>query len=268
MTSQELCQIAHRGLAIGPSPLLRHTGGRHALVEGVALVAWGPPTPAFRKAAVVGPAPPLGRVLELAGAFFGCAADGFGVLVEADAGHPVEAELRAAGWQVAEDEPALVLPQLPPAPPLPEGLVVRRVRDAEARRDLVQVLAAGFGAPTAEADFGVPAGEDFDAFAPSLACALDPDAALFVGYAEGRPVSSSVFYRVAEIACITGVATVPAYRRRGYARALTFAALAEGSAHGCTCATLGGLGASYEMYRRMGFVHACNHRLYMAPRAP
>jgi predicted acetyltransferase len=98
-----------------------------------------------------------------------------------------------------------------------------------------------------------------------MACALDPEVALLVGYVDGKPVSSAFVYAVGPIAGITGVATVPAYRRRGLATALTWEALREGVARGCMCATLGALGASYDLYRKMGFIHVCNHRAYAAP---
>jgi ribosomal protein S18 acetylase RimI-like enzyme len=212
--------------------------------------------------AVLGPAPPLGRVLEMADEYFAGVPGAYGVLVEADAGHPAEGELRAHGWRVVEDEPALVLPALPPIPPGPPGLEVRRVADEATRRDFAQVLARAFADPTAPAD-AVPE-EALDA-APSLACALDPDVAVLVGYADGRPGASAISYRVEEVAGVTGVGTVPAYRRRGFARALTWTAVREGVARGCTCVVLGGLGASYALYRGMGFLHVCNHRTYAPP---
>jgi ribosomal protein S18 acetylase RimI-like enzyme len=206
----------------------------------------------------------LARVVELADGFFGPESGGYGIVVEADAGHPIEAELRAAGWKVFEDEPALVFPSIPAAPPLPAGLEVKRVRDAEGRRDLVRVMADGFGAATSEGGTAVPP-EAFDALAPSIDCALDPAVALLLGYVNGQPVSSAELFVVGPVAGITGVATVPAYRRRGLGTALTWQALREGAALGCTCATLGALGASYDLYRKMGFLHVCNHRAYQAP---
>ena len=265
MTHGDMVAAVHRGLLLGPSPLLRHQpGGRRVEREGMVFTCWGSAGPALNKVAVVGPAPPLPRILELAAAFY-CPEDrGFGVVVQAKAWHPVETELRAAGWQVFEDEPALLLPAIPPPAPLPAGLEVRRVRDIAGRNDLAHVFAAGFGAPTAEG--GVELAPDaFDAFAPSLACALDPDAALIVGYVDGAPVVTAVLFIVGSIAGITGVATVPAARRRGLATALTWAALAEGAARGCRCATLAALGASYDLYRKMGFLHVCNHRAYAHP---
>ncbi|MDB5308224.1 MAG: N-acetyltransferase [Gemmataceae bacterium] len=261
MAHREMIATAHKGLLLGPSPLLRHVPtGRRAEIEGVVLTCWGPFGPALNKVAVVGPSPPLARILEFAEGFFGPDAGGFGV-VEADCGHPVEAELRAAGWTVFEDEPALVLPSIPAAPPVPAGLEVKRVRDAEGRRDLMRVLAAGFGAPTAEGGTEIPP-DAFDSLTPSTASALDPEVGLLVGYIDGEPVSSAFVYAVGPIAGITGVATVPAYRRRGLGTALTWEALRAAAALGCTCATLGALGASFDLYRKMGFIHVCNHRAY------
>ncbi len=263
MTHQEMIAAVHKGLLLGPSPLLRHNPtGRRAEMEGVVLTSWGSFGPALNKVAVVCSSPALARILELAEAFFGPDSGGFGIVVEADAGHPIEAELRAAGWKVFEDEPALVLPTIPAAvPPLPAGLEVRTVTEAERRRDLIRVLAAGFGAPTGEGGTELPP-DTMDSLAPSTACALDPEVALLIGYFEGKPASSAFLFTVGPIAGITGVATIPAYRRRGLGMALTWQAIREGAARGCTCAALAALGASFDLYRKMGFIHVCNHRAY------
>jgi ribosomal protein S18 acetylase RimI-like enzyme len=264
MTHTEMIATAHKGLLIGPSPLVRHyPAGRRDIIEGGAMTCWGSFGPDLNKVAVVSPSPPLALILQRAEEFFGPESGGFGVVVEADAGHPVEAELRAAGWKVFEDEPALVFPTIPEPPPLPASLEVRRVRDAEGRRDLVRVLADGFGAPTSEGGTELPP-DAFDSFAPSLECARDPDVAVLVGYFEGRPAAAALFFAVGPIAGITGVATVPAYRRRGLGAAMTWEALRAGANRGCTCATLAALGASIDLYRKMGFVHVCNHRAYKA----
>jgi GNAT superfamily N-acetyltransferase len=231
------------------------------------MTCWGRFGPALNKVAVVGPSPPLARILELAEGFFGPDSGGYGIVVEADAGHPVEAELRGAGWNVFEDEAALVLPVIPTPPPLPAGLVVKPMQDTESRGDLVRVFAAGFGAPTAE---GAPelSADAMDSFAPSLACARDPEVAVLLGYVDDLPVSTAMLFVVGPIAGITGVATIPAYRRRGLGTALTWEALRAGAARGCTSATLAALGASYDLYRKMGFNHVCNQRAYQPPGAP
>jgi len=265
MTHKEMVAFAHRGLLLGPSPLLRHhAAGRRAEIDGVVLTCWGSAGPALNKVSVIGPAPPLAQILKLADSFFGADSGGFGIVIQADAGHPVEGELRSAGWKVFEDEPALVLPSIPPLPPAPTGLEIKPVRDSEGRRDLSTVLAAGFGSPTAEGGTELPP-DTFDAFTPSLPCALDPEVALLVGYHDGKPVSCAFLYVVRFIAGITGVATIPAHRRQGAATALTWSAVHEGARRGCTCATLAALGASYDLYRKMGFIHVCNHRAYQPP---
>jgi GNAT superfamily N-acetyltransferase len=267
MNPDDLRTIAHRALAVVPSPLLRlMPRGRHEIREGVTLYSWAMPGPSFNKAAVFGPAPPLERVLALAGEFFGGDPSGFGVMVEADAGHPIEAELRSRGWTVLEDEPALVMPALTAPPPCPAELEVCRVTDEATHREFARAVHAGFAAATAEYAHGaVPETPDTDSFYISLAAALDPDIALMVGRVDGQPVSTALMFRTEETACITGVATVPAYRRRGYGKALTWAVIAEGAARGCRRAALNALGASYPLYLGMGFQHVCNHRTYAAP---
>src|SRR5262249_13061976 len=131
MNRDEMIEVARRCLLLGLSPALRHTpGGRRAEAEGVVLTSWGPHGPAVNRAPAAGPPPPLPQTVELAEAFFGPEAGGYGIVVEADAGHATESELRAAGWEVFEDEPALVLPSIPAPLPPPAGLEVRRVGDA------------------------------------------------------------------------------------------------------------------------------------------
>jgi hypothetical protein len=70
MMRQEMIAVAHHGLLLGPAPLLAHNPvGRRAEREGVVLNYWGPHGPAVNKVTVVGPAPPLARIVELANDF-------------------------------------------------------------------------------------------------------------------------------------------------------------------------------------------------------
>src|SRR5260370_5509013 len=111
MTHRDLVAIARHGLALAPSPLMRYVpGARFHVREGVALWSWTMPGPSFNKAALLGATPPLERVLQLTGEFFGSGEGSFGLLFEAETQPPVEAEVVARGWRVAEDEPALVVP--------------------------------------------------------------------------------------------------------------------------------------------------------------
>jgi hypothetical protein len=125
MTKNEMLATSHRALALSPPPYLRHQNqGKFVRHEGMAFTRQDPPGPGFNFVAVLDEAPPLDRVLELARQFYSGCEHGYGNLVEADAGHPIEAELRTRGWQIAEDEPALVMPVISRMPALPAGLTI------------------------------------------------------------------------------------------------------------------------------------------------
>jgi GNAT superfamily N-acetyltransferase len=254
--SDPLRDVLYRALVPAAPPWLRFSRrGKRELHEGVAFVAQDLPGPSFNKVTVLGPSPPLDRLLERAAAFYAGRDDGFGVLVEADAGHPLEAELRARGWRVEEDEPALVMPDIPASPPMPVGLEVSCVADEAGLDALRDTAAAGFGSPP----------EMSREMAPSLAYARDPDIALMLGTIDGRPVGTAMCFCLGGVAWIAGVTVMPADRRRGLGTALTWAALAEGARRGCTAAALNSGPMSLGLYRRMGFVWVCNHRTYAAP---
>lgn len=253
MASPDLRAIAHRSMALAPNATMRHQpGGRHMMRDGVAFTRQDYPGPGFNFAAVLAPSPPLERIVAVAERYFDGCVGGYGILVEADAGHPVETELRAAGWQIAEDEPALVLPAIPDPPPLPAGLEVRRVTQPDDLRLHFEMLAQAFETPP----------EMMDKLWPPTSLLQDPDIAHFAGFYEGKRVCGAMFARIDDIATIHGVATLHAYRRRGFGRALTWAAIAERAKRGCKTAALRAMGISYDMYQTMGFVPVCKHRTY------
>src|SRR5262249_4034489 len=145
MELEALRQIAHKGMAIGPSPFLQYQKtANYQYREGVAFTRQDLEGPGFNYAAVVGPAPPLARILELCRPFFAGCPGGYGILVEADAGHPVEAEMQKRFWPVAEDEPALVLPSLPANFFCPPDLHIRRIKDPEGLALMRETLGKGF----------------------------------------------------------------------------------------------------------------------------
>jgi GNAT superfamily N-acetyltransferase len=258
MISSELLAIAHRGMVVLPQPTLRHQKtGRQLFREGVAFRRQDFADPTFNFAAVLGPSPPLARIRALADEFFADLPCGYGILVEADAGHPVEAELRAAGWHIIEDEPALVLPHLPDPPPLPSGLEVRRVTTPKEMRAQFEMVAAAFETSM----------ETLKKMIPPPSLLEDPDAVLLAGYCEGKLVCGAMHLRVEEICTVHGVAVLHAYRRCGFGKAITWAAVQAGKEQGCTVAALRAMGISHHMYQRMGFIQVCKHRTYGAPPA-
>jgi GNAT superfamily N-acetyltransferase len=259
MNQDDLRAVAHQALALAPAPWLRHQRqGKHELREGVALTAQDFPGPGFNFAAVLGPTPPLARVLELAAAFFAGHAGGYGILVEGDAGHPVESELRARGWPVAEDEPALVMPAVPAVPAPPAGLAVRRVTDEHGLQEFCRTTNAIFQPPP----------ELREKMTFPAAVAWDPALAFFLGHADGRVVGTAMVCCVGPTAVVAGIATVPECRGRGFGTALTWAAVREGAERGCTSAALRSGPMSFRLYQRMGFVPVCSHRTYAVPEQP
>jgi GNAT superfamily N-acetyltransferase len=257
----DLRAIAYRGLAIGHAPQHRHLPG-HVLVEHDGLWLLRAGLPGFSRLTVFGDAVSPERAFALADEFFAELAGGYRVMVDGAAGHPMEAALRRRGWLVEDDEPGMVLPAIGAAPPAPAGLDIRRVTNETTLRDFW-----GEGEPeqpAVSAETGLPVNLT-RYFNPSLACALDPDIALFVGYVEERPVASAGLYRVGAIAEIGAVWTAPEHRRRGFGSALTWAALAEGRRRGCVCAALRASVMGYPVYAGMGFETVCRLRVYAPP---
>ena len=96
--------LAHLALSLTEAPYLKHyREGRFSEWRGVAFTGSELPGPGFNFAAVLREnTPSLDEIILFAREFFAKSQKGWGVLVEGDAGHPMEAELRARGWAVDE----------------------------------------------------------------------------------------------------------------------------------------------------------------------
>ncbi len=249
-------ELAHAALCLLEPPYLKHyRTGRFREWNGVALVASELPGPGFNFAAVLREnAPTLDELLSVAREFFQDAQ--WGVLVEGDAGHPMEAELRSRGWAVVEDEPAFVLPDLASvaARDIPE-LKVRVVESQADASAYIAVTSAAFQAPSEMAGMMLP----------SLAFALDRDIKLFVGSVCDEDVSAAGYSRSGSTAVLWGVATLEPHRGKGYGDAVSRAALRHAAASNCTTGALRSGPKSIPVYERIGFRYVCQHRTYAAP---
>ena len=251
--------IAHAALCLTEAPHLKHyRRGRFRMWEGVGMTGSELPGPGFNFAAVLGPAPKLDEILPIAHEFFADATNGWGVLVEGGAGHPMEAELLARGWVVAEDEPAFVLQRLSDPGPAPPELIIRQVQSPEDEVVYHQLLATAFAAPPEFATLMVPVG-------PYL---TDPDIAIFIGSVDGVDVTAAGYSRYETMAAVWGIGTLEDYRGRGYGAAITRAALSHAAANGCESASLRSGPKSIPLYERLGFQYVCQHRTYAAPPRP
>jgi GNAT superfamily N-acetyltransferase len=226
----------------------------------VQLIDWGDLAPGGKLAVTLGDAPPLARVLTIADAFFAGRPGGYGVRVDGGFEQPIEAELQARGWWGEDDSPSMVMASIPTVPPPPAELAIRRVTTAEDLEDWFHAASPGARGPDH------PPEVDFNRiFIPSLAVAHDPAIALFIGYLEQRPVASSGLFITDGVAEVAAVATWPEVRGRGYGTALTWAAIAEGMARGCTSAALRASALGEPVYAAMGFVYVCTFRTYSPP---
>ena len=232
-----------------PSPLQRYRSqpGRHAVHDDLILTAEGGPGPDFNIAFVFGPIPPE-RVFTLADTFF--AGTEYAIIVESDTARPIEEAIRAHGWQLDEEEPALVLAPLPTPPPPPADLTIRPVTTDGEFADFLAVS------------------QTAHRWLPSLAAAQDPAVALLVGYDGEEPVATARIACHGDVGDINGIVTLPHARRRGFGTAMTWGAIAAGARHGCTAVTLTATAMGFPVYVRMGFVPVCTYRTYLPPVAP
>ncbi len=230
-----------------PSPLQRYYPGyvRHVVHDDLVLIADGGTGPDFNCVAVLGPLSPA-QVFTRADAFF--AGTGYSVLIESEVAQPMEDALRAAGWHLDEEEPALVLTPIPVPLPAPlTNLTIRPVTTETGFADFIGVTKTP------------------SRYVPSLAAATDPAVTLLVGYRDGAPVATARIACYGAVAEVTGVVTVPAIRRQGIGTAMTWAAIEESVRRGCTAITLTASTMGYPVYLRMGFVPVCTYRTYLPP---
>ena len=160
-----------------------------------------------------------------------CCAGAFGTLA-ADRGMVRAAELTL----MAVDAPGFgaVLPER-------AGLAIRRLTPDQASRH-AEVAGPGFGI----------VGEVFrQAVSPDLLRL--PAVRCYVGEVAGQPVTTSLAVTFGGYTGIFNVATVPGFRGRGFAAAVTAHAVADGLAAGSTWCWLEATPAGVAVYQRIGF---------------
>lgn len=162
----------------------------------------------------------------------------------------LERRLEKHGLRAAEFELGMAadLTQLAAQMDLPAGLEVRRVRTPE---ELADFAAVNLGDPP---DAAVPA---VCQSAASLLLGQDCPNQLFVGYVDHCPAAASELFLSAGLAGIYGVATREAFRRRGFALALTWIAADQGRRLGATTAALQASERGRGVYARLGFSPCC-----------
>lgn len=123
---------------------------------------------------------------------------------------------------------------------VPSDLVIRRVSSLEEAEVFNRTLVRGMAGAHA-------------LHLPSPARLSLPGLHCYLGLVEGEPVATAVLYTSRRVAGIYAVATVEGARRRGYGRAVTERAVADGFDHGCTVSFLQSSVIGRSVYEGMGY---------------
>jgi ribosomal protein S18 acetylase RimI-like enzyme len=131
---------------------------------------------------------------------------------------------------------------------------IRVVDDVAGIRDHVVAVAAGFGFP-----------EEIAGQVVTQALLGRPGIRVYVGYVDGRPVTTGLGFRTGSTMGVYNIATVPSHRRRGYGEAMTRRILGDGVADGCTVAILQSSDMGRPIYERLGFRSVVEYVAYADP---
>lgn len=131
---------------------------------------------------------------------------------------------------------------------------IRRVADASGVDDHSRTAAAAFEMP-----------ESIVRAIVTPAMAQRDGVAVYVGYSDGRPVTTGLGVRTGRTVGVYNIATVPAARRRGYGAAMTQRIVADAAAAGCDVATLQSSDMGYSVYERLGYRTVVEYMGYVDP---
>ena len=159
----------------------------------------------------------------------------------ADLGRRLEARGLRAGrggnWLWAD------LAALPPAPAVPAGFHIERVESEAMLAEWVRVSEEGFGG-------------SLDLFLPAYAghgCGAQAFSLHYIGYLDGRPVTSGTLLDAGGGASIYDISTPPALRGQGFGGAITYALMQEIRRRGHRETWIWSSNMAKSLYRSLGY---------------
>jgi ribosomal protein S18 acetylase RimI-like enzyme len=215
---------------------------------GVLMVAGANAFPiAFRNCvARVDSVVPAGRVLELAGAFFGERGRGYAVIVRVSRDGDIEAALRDRGLAPMADSPCMLIESPLAEPAIPSGIRIERFDSERRVMDAVRVNAEAYE------DIKLPADETRTFFGKPAAL-LSKRVIGFVTYRDAEPVATALAILSGESAGVYWVGTAARARRAGLGELCTRLATNAGFASGASVVTLQASPFGEPIYARLGY---------------
>jgi ribosomal protein S18 acetylase RimI-like enzyme len=200
-----------------------------------------------------------GEFVTRASEFFAARGRRFSVWVRGN--QPEDDDLAAAaetaGFQAVYEMPEMVLGERPGLSDLAPGAELRKLESVEQADDFWRVAIESY------ADIGFPP-EIFSGYT-NHAGLLAENAAAFIAYLDGKPVSIAMTMVSDAVAGIYWVGSRTQARGRGLGRAVTAAATAAGFELGANVASLQASPMGKPIYLAMGYEVAFDYRMLLSP---
>jgi ribosomal protein S18 acetylase RimI-like enzyme len=161
-----------------------------------------------------------------------------------------EPSLSRHGFGYSNDTPgmAIDLLEMDESVQSVDGIEIRIAGDAESMRTWAKVFTKGYSLP--------PAWESI-AFDVWMQLGLDLPMRNYLGYLNGRPVSTSTVFYGGGVAGIYCVSTLPEARGKGIGAAITLKPLQEARDMGYRVGVLQSSEMGFNVYKKLGFRHLC-----------
>jgi GNAT superfamily N-acetyltransferase len=199
------------------------------------------------------------ELLRRAREFFGVRGRGFSLWTRGD--RPEDGDLleaaRAEGLNPFFEMPEMVMEGRAEETPLPDGVELRRLTEAEEAADYWRVAAESYSS----IGFPPEVFEHYDDHRGLLA----GNAVALLAYRGPRPLAIAMTIVTGGVAGIYWVGTTEGARGQGLGRAITAAAINAGLDLGADIASLQASPMGEPIYRAMGFEKIYDYRLLMAP---
>lgn len=217
-------------------------GGVVREADGLAVCLTGVPLPPFNPTLIEHEPVDADAAIGQAEKHYDGTGLSFGIDLESSLHAPVRAAARRAGLTMVESRPgmAVALSDVRVVAP-PTGVDVFRVEAPALLDEVVQVDAAAFGGDAATTRLFLPD-----------AVLEDPAQRVYAARVDGRMVSVGESTTLDGVIGVFGIATDPAYRRRGLGAAVTALLLADRQGE-ADLAVLDASDLGFGVYERLGF---------------